>query len=284
MYTTLIDAATLARHLDDPGWVIVDCRFSLADTGAGRSAYHEGHIPGAVYAHLDEDLSGPVIPGKTGRHPLPDVEQLAERFSGWGIGDGVQVVAYDDLSGAIAARLWWLLRWLGHDAVAVLDGGWPFWRAAGLPIRDEAPAPPARSFRPRPRPELLVDAAFVEEARRDPAYRVVDSRTAERYRGEVEPIDPVAGHIPGAVNAPHPDNVAASGAWRSPDQLRERFEAVLEAVPPPQAIFYCGSGVTACRNLLALEHAGLEGAKLYAGSWSEWIADGEREVEEGDGQ
>ncbi len=284
MYTTLIDAATLARHLDDPGWVIVDCRFSLADTEAGRRAYGEAHIPGAVYAHLDEDLSGPVIPGKTGRHPLPPVDVVAARFSRWGIGPGVQVVAYDDLSGAIAARLWWLLRWLGHDAVAVLDGGWPAWLAGGFPATGEAPAPRRRSFAPQPRPGLLVDAAFVETVRRDAAHRVVDSRTPERYRGEEEPIDPVAGHIPGAVNAPHPENVDAEGAWRSPEQLRVRFEAVLGDVPPTQTVFYCGSGVTACRNILAMEHAGLKDAKLYAGSWSEWIADGEREVEKGDGQ
>ena len=284
MHTTLLDAATLARHLDDPDWVFVDCRFSLADTEAGRRAYREAHIPGAVYAHLDEDLSGPIIPGKTGRHPLPPIAALAERFDRWGIGPGVQVVAYDDLSGAIAARLWWLLRWLGHDAVAVLDGGWPAWRAGGFPTTDEAPAPQRRSFTPRPRPALLADAAFVETVRHDPAYRVVDARTPERYRGEAEPIDPVAGHIPGAVNAPHPDNVDAEGAWRSPEKLRVRFEAVLGDVPPANAVFYCGSGVTACRNILAMEHAGLPGAKLYAGSWSEWIAQGEREVEEGDGQ
>ena len=272
MYTTLIDAEVLFRHFRDPDWVIVDCRFSLGDAGSGRRAYLDSHIPGAVYAHLEEDLSGPVIQGKTGRHPLPTVDRLRRLFSAWGIGSGVQVVAYDDMSGAIAARLWWMLRWLSHDAVAVLDGGWPAWLEAGYPVDSEKPEPVWRSFEATQRPEMLAGAGFVEDIRLSRDYRLIDSRSPERYRGEQEPIDPVAGHIEGAVNAPHQETVRADGRWLDPRELRQRFEKILDGVEPEHAVFYCGSGVTACRNLLALSHSGLGEGKLYAGSWSEWIA------------
>lgn len=280
MYTTLISCEELHALLGRPDLVIVDCRFSLADTASGRQAYEESHIPGAFYAHLDEDLSGPVIPGKTGRHPLPSVEEAAQLFSGWGISPDTQVVAYDDMSGAIAARLWWMLRWLGHNQVAVLEGGWPHWVQKELPVDSHIPAKvTGHVFVPTPRPELLVDVDFVEKVSLNPAYKVADSRTPDRYRGEFEPIDPVAGHIPGALNIPHPDNVDADGSWHTKDQLRERFQDTLGDTPAENTIFYCGSGVTACRNLLAYYHAGLGEAKLYAGSWSEWIQSEERRVE-----
>lgn len=277
-YTTLISTAALAEHLDDPAWVIIDCRFSLADTERGRRDYQVGHIPGARYAHLDEDLSGPVIAGQTGRHPLPDIETLARTLGGWGIGDGVQVVAYDDATGGIAARLWWLLRWLGHDAVAVLDGGWAQWMKQELPLRAGPESNPARSFIGRPRPELLVDTTAVEIMSRDGKPALFDSRTADRYRGENETIDSVAGHIPGAICAPYPENIGSDGRFLPKEALKARFEALLGGAPADQAVFYCGSGVTAAQNLLALAHAGLGNGRLYAGSWSQWIADRSRPV------
>jgi thiosulfate/3-mercaptopyruvate sulfurtransferase len=277
-YTTLISAAELAEHLDDPAWVVVDCRFELADTERGRRDYRARHIPGALYAHLDEDLSGPVIPGQTGRHPLPEIEAFASTLGGWGIGDGGQVVAYDDASGGIAARLWWLLRWLGHDEVAVLDGGWAFWSTQGLPSRAGLESKPARRFQARPRPELLVTTATVERLRRKGRPGLFDSRTADRYRGENETIDPIAGHIPGAVSAPYPDNLGPDGQFLPKEMLRARFQALLGDVPAGQAVFYCGSGVTAAQNLLALAHAGLGQARLYGGSWSQWIVDPRRPV------
>jgi thiosulfate/3-mercaptopyruvate sulfurtransferase len=277
-YTTLISAAELDQHLDDLAWVIVDCRFALADTERGRRDYLAAHIAGAIYAHLDEDLSGPVIAGQTGRHPLPDIESFAHTLSGWGIGDDVQVVAYDDATGGIAARLWWMLRWLGHDAVAVLDGGWAQWAKQALPVRAGQESEPARSFEARPRPELLVDTAAVEIMSRDGKPALFDSRTADRYRGENETIDPVAGHIPGAISAPYPENIGPDGLFLPREMLKARFEALLADTPAEQAVFYCGSGVTAAQNLLALARAGLGNGRLYAGSWSQWIADRSRPV------
>ena len=279
MHTTLLAPSVLRAHLDDPAWVVVDCRFSLADTERGRRAYREAHIPGSVYAHLDEDLSGPIVPGVTGRHPLPDAARFAQTLSAWGIDAGVQVAAYDDFGGGIAARLWWMLRWLGHDAVAVLDGGWPAWQKNGFPTRSGEETRPPRPFAPRARPEWIVGVDDVNTRRTDPSYRILDARAAERYRGEHEPIDPVAGHIPGALSAPFAGNLDADGFFLRPDALRARFEALLDGTPPDRTICYCGSGVTATHNLLALAHAGLGEARLYPGSWSHWITDPERPVE-----
>src|SRR3712207_226957 len=195
--TTLISTAELAAHLDDHTWAVIDCRFSLDDPERGRQAYRQAHIPGAVYAHLNEDLSGPIIPGRTGRHPLPDVETVAHTFGRCGIDAQTQVVAYDDLNGSMAARLWWMLRWLGHMAVAVLDGGWEHWQREGRPVRSGEETRAPKTFTPSSRPELIVDAADVEMHLHAPNIRLVDARTVERYRGETEPLDPVAGHIPG---------------------------------------------------------------------------------------
>ena len=278
-YTTLISVTELSPHLDDPDWAIVDCRFSLADTERGRRAYREAHLPGALYAHLDDDLSGVIKPGITGRHPLPDIDAFAETLSAWGIDEHVQVVAYDDFGGGIAARLWWMLRWLGHDAVAVLDGGYPAWQRLALPTRPGDEARPPRRFVPHPHPAMIADVDEVATSRTDPACRVVDARTAKRYRGEHEPIDPVAGHIPGAVSAPFGDSLDADGHFLPPQTLRRRFSALLGGVPPERVTCYCGSGVTATHNLLALTHAGLPGARLYPGSWSHWITDPTRPVE-----
>jgi thiosulfate/3-mercaptopyruvate sulfurtransferase len=261
--------------------VVVDCRFTLADTEYGRRAYQQAHVAGAVYAHLDEDLAGPVIPGQTGRHPLPEVETFAQTLSRWGIEAKTQVVAYDDTGGAFAARLWWMLRWLGHEAVAVLDGGWPRWQQEGHPIRSGLETRTARNFVPHPQPHLMADAVEVFQIRTDPAFRLVDSRSAERYRGENEPIDPVAGHIPGAISAPFADNLAADGCFLPVEELRARFQSLLGDAPPERAIFYCGSGVTAAHNLLAMAYAGLGEGRLYVGSWSEWIVKQEGLVAKG---
>lgn len=282
-YRTLIDTDTLHRHLSHPDWAVVDCRFSLADPEQGRTQYRQGHVPGAVYAHLDDDLSGPVVPGRTGRHPLPDPGALSQRVGSWGIGPGVQVVAYDDLRGAIAARLWWLLGWLGHDDVAVLDGGWAAWVAAGLPQGTRAATPRPRSFEPRIRSAWTVDA---QEAARVGAARdatLLDARTGLRYRGEEEPIDAVAGHVPGAISAPWPDNVGHDGRFLPAAALRARFDGLLEGTDPTRAVCYCGSGVTANHDVLAMVHAGLPRPRLYPGSWSEWITDPARPVATGDG-
>ncbi len=281
-YTTVISTAELARHLDNANWVIVDCRFALDNTERGSQDYAAAHIPGAVYAHLDHDLSGKVIHGETGRHPLPTVEHAAQTFGAWGIASGVQVVAYDDNNGSYAARLWWLLRWLGHENVAVLDGGWAAWKREELPISTSVQARIPATFEAAPDDNLIADTASVEHLRQDAAYRVVDSRAPERYRGDVEPIDPVAGHIPGAINLPFAANVNPDGTFKSPDELRSRFGTLLHDVPAEQTVFYCGSGVTAAHNVLSYAHAGLGDARLYPGSWSEWIADPERPVARGD--
>lgn len=271
MFDTLISAETLHHYLDDPDWRIVDCRFQLDDPEAGRRAYQENHIPGALYVHLDEDLSGPIIPGQTGRHPLPAVDEATALFSRLGIDKDVQVVVYDDKGGAIAARLWWMLRWLGHEAVAVLDGGLSVWDAKGFPLDSELPAIPPRTFIPQEQAGWILHADQVEAIREQDEWVLIDSRTPERYRGEHEPIDPVAGHIPGARNAPHPATTQEEGTYRSPGELREHFSEVTDRQPAERTVFYCGSGVTACRNILAYKIAGLGDARLYPGSWSEWI-------------
>ena len=278
-WQSVIPPSEVITHLSDPEWVVVDCRYSLADTERGRKDYLEAHIPGAVYADLDQDLSGTVIPGKTGRHPLPLVEDFVRTASEWGIDSGVQVVAYDDVGGAYAARLWWLLHWLGHQAAAVLNGGWAGWRQNGYPIRSGEETNPPREFIPHLQEAMLVGAAEVDAMRTDPAYRVFDARNADRFRGENETIDPVAGHIPGAISAPYEGNLAPDGSFLPAPVLRERYLRLMERVTASHTAFYCGSGVTAAHNLLALEYAGLGRGKLYAGSWSEWITNPERPVE-----
>ena len=278
-YTTLISTAELVPHLADPAWAIIDCRFALADPERGRRDYTLAHITGAVYAHLNDDLAGPIIPGLTGRHPLPAIDVVADKFSEWGIDDHVQVVVYDDAGGAYAARLWWMLRWLGHDTVAVLDGGWPKWKSEGRETREGMAIRPSRRFVPRPRSELLSTLSEVEHLSREAGRKLFDSRTAERYRGENETIDPIAGHIPGAISAPYPDNLNPDGTLRPFEELRLRFVTLLGDTPADQAVFYCGSGVTAAQNILALKHVGLGDAKLYVGSWSEWITDPKRPIE-----
>ena len=287
MYTTLIEpaelAAPLSRHAGgDSDWAVLDCRFELARPDWGASAYAAGHIPGALYAHLDRDLSGPITP-TSGRHPLPNVEQLAETLGRWGIDNRTQVVAYDQGNGAFAARLWWLLRWMGHQKVAVLNGGFAAWQQSGLPIETAAHARASRAFTPRPESVPVVSTAELERmvaAGEFTAGRqvLVDARGADRFAGENETIDPVAGHIPGASNHAFLRNVDPRGRFLSASELQERWRATLGDAAAAQTIAMCGSGVTACHNLLALEVAGLSGARLYAGSWSEWIRDRARPV------
>ncbi len=275
MHTTLIDCATLHGSLGHPEWKVVDCRFDLADTTAGRRAYLEAHVPGARYADLDLDLSGPKRAG-TGRHPLPAAAQMREVFGRLGIERHAQVVAYDAAGGMLAAaRFWWMLRYMGHDAVAVLDGGWAAWLAAGFPTEaGDRSVEPAR-FEGAPRSERVVRTDAVLHAR-----PLIDARDPARYSGEVEPIDPVAGHIPGAANHFCRNNLDASGRFRPREELRAVLAPLLESAPSP-ATFYCGSGVTACHDILASVHAGYAEPRLYPGSWSEWCADPSRPVARG---
>jgi thiosulfate/3-mercaptopyruvate sulfurtransferase len=278
-YTTTVAADSVAAHLHDPGWVLVDCRHSLAAPEYGRQAYAEGHLPGAFHAHLDEDLSGPVS-ADTGRHPLPDAEVFARRVGDWGIGPDTQVVAYDDASGAIAARLWWLMRWLGHDAVAVLDGGVAAWLAAGYALDATPAAATPVAYAGAPGSGRVITADELGAALRC-GWRLLDARDAERFRGDVEPLDEVAGHIPGARNQPYMHSLDADNRFLPAPELRRRLEAALDGVSPERAAWMCGSGVTACHALLAMEIAGLPGARLYAGSWSEWLRDTRRPVATG---
>lgn len=277
-YENLISAQELQQHVSNQNWVVVDCRFSLADTERGRRDYLRDHVPGAVYAHLDKDLSGSIIPGQTGRHPLPLINDFCRTLSAWGISNESQVVVYDDAGGAIAARLWWMMRWLGHDSVALLDGGWPLWVAEGHTVCSGDEKRGQAVFTPQPRPELAVSISAVDQIRTDPSFKLVDVREAERYRGEVEPIDPVAGHIPGAVSFPYKDNLDSTGRFLPPDELQERYSTTLGDTTPDRMVFYCGSGVTAAHSILAMSRAGLGVGKLYPGSWSEWITDPERPV------
>ncbi len=278
-HTTLIDTATLAASLTDPTVVIIDCRFELAKPEAGELAYAEGHIPGAAYAHLDRDLSGPKT-GSNGRHPLPSSSVLAATLGRLGIDATTQVIAYDQDNGMHASRLWWLLRWMGHEAVAVLDGGFAAWVADGRALATGVEVHAARTFSGAANPDVTVDAAVVGALAGSGSARVIDARAPERYRGEIEPIDPVAGHIPGAVNYWFARNLD-NGRFRSAEALRAEFETLVSGVAMDQVVSYCGSGVTGCHNLLALEHAGLRGARLYPGSWSEWVSDPSRPVEQG---
>lgn len=271
-YTTLISASELMNHIANPHWAIIDCRFSLDDTEHGRRAYLHAHIPGALYAHGNEDLSGKIVTGKTGRHPLPSPETFAKTLSNWGIDNNLQIVVYDDKGGAMAAaRLWWMLRWLGHDAVAVLNGGWPLWQKNGYPATSGVETRKPRIFIPRVRNGLLMSSDDVSRILHNPNFRLIDARSADRYRGENETIDPVAGHIPGALSAPFAGNLGSDGLFLSPKDLKTRFQCLLSDIPPERGVFYCGSGITAAHNLLALAHAGFGDAPLYAGSWSEWI-------------
>ncbi|MDG9885992.1 sulfurtransferase [Pseudomonas sp. GD04058] len=279
----LIAPRQLAERLGEPKLVILDCRFALEDVDYGQRSYAEGHIAGAHFADLERDLSGPVVKGVTGRHPLPQPGRLIERFQQWGISNDSEVVLYDDGPGAFAARAWWLLAWLGkRNGVFILDGGLKAWHAAGLPLSLDPAERHEGTFSGKPDPKLLVSAQQLRERLGDPALTLLDARALPRFRGEVEPIDPVAGHIPGAQCAAFTDNLGSDGRFLPPDQLKARFAALLGPRKPEELVAYCGSGVTACHNLFALSLAGYPLAPLYAGSWSEWITDPQRQVATGD--
>lgn len=278
-YQTLVSARDLAQHLNDPDWRLFDCRHDLRDTEFGRRAYAAGHLPGAHFLHLDEDLSGPTT-GRNGRHPLPDPDQLVARLSGCGVGNHTQVVAYDDANGMFAARLWWLLRWLGHRRVAVLDGGLQAWGRAGGPLNQDPPHHEALPYVPLLQP-LPVDVSQVITRLDQPGAVLLDARSPDRFRGENETLDPVGGHIPGAINRWFRDNLGPDGCFKQPSLLREEYGALLKGRDARQLVHQCGSGVTACHNVLAMESAGLTGSRLYPGSWSEWCADPARPIATG---
>lgn len=280
-HTVLISTTELEPQLNNPDWVVVDCRFDLSNTSWGETAYLTNHIPNAVYAHLDRDLSGPKT-GKNGRHPLPDWNDFERRVREWGISSRSQVVVYDQDNGMYASRLWWMLKYMGHEAVAVLEGGWAKWARERRATQTGNVFREAVDFVARPNPALLLTAEdIVWGWVNNPQRRLLDARAPERYRGEVEPLDKVAGHIPGAGNRFYKDNVNADGTFRPAEELRVKFLELLGEVPPEETAHYCGSGVSAIHNILAMQAAGLPLTKLYAGSWSEWSSDETRPVERG---
>jgi thiosulfate/3-mercaptopyruvate sulfurtransferase len=275
--TTVISADTALQYLGHDNWIVIDCRFSLANPDYGVNAYRQGHLPNARYAHLENDLSSAAT-SLTGRHPLPDFNQLAKKIAAWGITFNNQIVVYDDAGGVFAARLWWLLRCLGHNPVAVLDGGIQHWIAQGYPVTTHLPVHSAGHFKAYLDTTQWLDTPAVENSLAKKSICLIDARTPERYRGEQEPIDPVAGHIPGALNRSFKDNLNDQGLFLSPKELQQQFKQLIQGTATEHVVHTCGSGVTACHNLLAMEHAGLTGSKLYAGSWSEWICDKNRPV------
>ena len=279
-WRTLVTAEELAGRLDDPRLRIFDCRFDLMQPQAGAERYRDSHLPGAVFADLNLDLSMPPT-ATSGRHPLPDPTVFVAWLRAVGVDRDSQIVAYDDATGMFAARLWWMFRWLGHDEAAVIDGGFRRWKDLGLPLTAEVPQPGAGTFVGAAHPELAVDGDAVLESAADPEQRVVDARAAERYRGDVDPIDRIAGHVPGARNHPASSLLGANGCFLPADDLRVTLLRSLDGVAPERTIAYCGSGVTACHVLLAMEHAGLRGGRLYPGSWSEWSRNPARPVARG---
>ncbi|UOB23813.1 sulfurtransferase [Pseudomonas orientalis] len=279
----LISPQQLAERQTSAGLVILDCRFALEDPDYGRCSYAEGHIEGAQYADLDRHLSGPVIKGVTGRHPLPAADAFIQQLQAWGISADTDVVLYDDGPGAYAARAWWLLVWLGkRDGVFILDGGLKAWHAAGFPLSLDAPVVEPGTFAGTPDNRLLLDAEQLQKRLGEPDMTLIDARAQARFRGEMEPIDPIAGHIPGAQCAAFSENLGSDGRFLPAEQLRQRFAAQLQGRPAQELVAYCGSGVTACHNLFALSLAGYPLGRLYAGSWSEWITDPAREIATGD--
>lgn len=275
--TAIISTEELAAILTEPELILVDCRFDLNDPAWGSFEYEQLHIPGAVYADLDKDLSGEKT-SKTGRHPLPSPDDLLKTFSKFGISNNSQVVAYDATGGSFAARLWFMLNLYGHTRVAILDGGFSKWHMEGRTIEEGRNENTPGSFSGKPDTQMVITTGEMEKIHADPSWRVIDARSAERYAGENEPIDPVAGHIPFAVDRFHGLNLASSGVFKPADQLRSEFSALIENIDPQKVVAYCGSGVTSCHHLVAMKIAGITPAKLYAGSWSEWIRDPDHPV------
>ena len=277
MEKILVGTEELERHLGDPDWVVFDTRHDMTDTDRGRRSYAAGHIPGAYFLHVDDDLSGRKT-GTNGRHPLPDLAAFAAKIDARGVKPGTQVVVYDDLNGNFAVRLWWMLRWLGHEKVALLDGGWPLWDHEERPVSTAEPAPRKGQFVAKPHLGETVDTPFVERFREDPSIVLIDARAPDRFNGLKEPIDPVAGHIPGAVNRFWQKNLQPDGRFKAPAELRKEYDALLGSHKPELSVHMCGSGVTACHNMFAMALAGLAPGRLYPGSWSEWCADRSRPV------
>jgi thiosulfate/3-mercaptopyruvate sulfurtransferase len=279
LFTTLVTAERLAEQLDDPNWIVFDCRHDLLDLQAGRRDYTQSHIRGARFLNLDLDLSGAKT-GSNGRHPLPNPAKFCARLAALGMRNDMQAVAYDASGGPYAARLWWMLRWVGHDGVAVLDGGWNAWLKAGGAVTAESPPPANGNFTGAPR-AITVDAALIDSEIGNAGTRVIDARSPDRFRGENEMLDPVGGHIPGASNRFFQHNLGIDGRFKPAAMLRQEFSALLGATTPDQVVHQCGSGVTACHNHLAMEIAGLAGSRVYPGSWSEWCSDPRRPVATG---
>ena len=277
----LITTESLAQHVHDPAWVVFDCRHDLFDLAEGERQFREGHIPGAHYASIDIDLSGDKN-GRNGRHPLPSPAAFTAFLARHGVSNTSTVVAYDDAGGAFAARLWWMARWIGLTNALLLDGGIPKWLAEGRALSTNVPVPLPSALRGQADPLMVWSSAEVLAHLDDPAFALIDARAPERYRGETEPIDPVAGHIPGALNRFYKQNLNADLTLRSATELHEEFLQLIAGNPTRNVLHQCGSGVTACMNLLAMEYAGLKGSKLYAGSWSEWVSDPARPVVPGD--
>jgi thiosulfate/3-mercaptopyruvate sulfurtransferase len=278
-YTTLVGTALLAEHLDDPKWVVFDCRHDLTKPDSGAKEYASAHIPGARFLHLDRDLAAPMT-GRNGRHPLPDPQAFLRTLGAAGVDSNKQVIAYDANVGVYAARLWWMLRWLGHENVAVLDGGYAKWTQEGRPVTGAVPQPTATRFAGQPR-AITVDVDDVLRSLGRPGRVLVDARAPDRYRGENETLDPAGGRIPGSLNRFFRDNLDARACFKPAAELRQAFTALLGAAPPDSVVHSCGSGVSACHNLLAMEIAGLSGSRLYPGSWSEWCSDPGRPTEKG---
>lgn len=278
----LLRADDLASHLNDPAWVIFDCRHDLVDHAKGERLYRDGHVPGAHFAAVETAMSGAKT-GKNGRHPLPEPAAIAEFFARHGVTRESTIVAYDDAGGLYAARLWWLARWIGFSRVALLDGGWPKWNSEGRPVSREVPgATPTGVENVSAAPAQVWSAADVQRLLADATCALIDARAGERYRGEVEPMDPVAGHIPGALNRFYKANLNADLTFRPAEEIRREFETLVAGRAPERVGHQCGSGITACANIFAMEYAGLAGSKLYAGSWSEWVADPSRPVAKGE--
>jgi thiosulfate/3-mercaptopyruvate sulfurtransferase len=279
-FTTLIDAATLSQQLERSDLVLFDCRFELGNPSWGEREYALAHLPGARYLHLDRDLSSPVG-SDTGRHPLPDPRNFARALTSQGVGADCQLIAYDQGNGVYASRLWWLARWIGLKHVAVLDGGLAAWKSAGLPLTQEVPVPTRGELPVTVNEGAWLTTGAVDRLRGLPGHLLIDARGADRFSGRNETIDPVAGHVPGARNRPFAGNLGVDGRFLGPAELRQRWSTILGSLPASAVVAMCGSGVSACHNLLALEHAGLSGARLYPGSWSEWIRDPRRPITTG---
>jgi thiosulfate/3-mercaptopyruvate sulfurtransferase len=275
----LVSTDELAKHLEDPTWIVFDCRHDLGDFEKGARLYRAGHIPGAHFAPVESELSGPKT-GRNGRHPLPEPQAFADFLARHGASDRSTIVAYDDVGGQYAARLWWLARWIGLDRVKLLDGGFPKWQAEGRPLSTSVPVAKPSLVRAKAHPEMVCNVSELQEKLRGPAISLIDARTAERWRGETEPIDRIAGRVPGSINRFFKGNLKADQTFRPATEIRRELETLLPH-RGANVVHMCGSGVTACVNLFAMEYAGLPGSRLYPGSWSEWIADPARPIGKG---